>query len=166
MDAQIERHQPLITPRLVFAPKASSPPPIISARMEFPSISVPSFIQKKRNTTPKSAPNRHSTPRRDATQEKQAPESNMDVDFETRPKHALTIDTRRSVTFKNHEDLGSPLSPLPNEDDELESEEDGRVDKKIPKPPGEAGRPQSGGYNLQSELGWNDRTYDSILVSL
>lgn len=35
----------------------------------------------------------------------------------------------------------------------------------IPKPPGEAGRPQSGGYNLQEKLDWNERTYNSIIVS-
>jgi hypothetical protein len=68
------------------------------------------------------------------------------------------------VAFEDDVDLGSPLSPLPNEGDELESE--GDVSKKIPKPPGEAGRPQSGGYNLQDKLGWNDRTYESIIVSL
>ncbi|KAF8817371.1 hypothetical protein BYT27DRAFT_7039951, partial [Phlegmacium glaucopus] len=36
--------------------------------------------------------------------------------------------------------------------------------KKILKPQGEAGRPQSGGYNLQEKLDWNDRTYESIIV--
>ena len=63
------------------------------------------------------------------------------------------------------DNMGSPLSGLSDED-ELESEEDVGTRKKIPKPPGEAGRPQSGGYNLQEKLNWNDRTYDSIVVSL
>jgi hypothetical protein len=169
MDAQIGRHQPLITARLVFAPKTFSPPPIITARMEFPSISIPSLTPKKRHTTPKSTSSRYSTPRRDTTpKRKQAPESDMDVDSETRPKRASTptIDTR-FVAFEKYVDLGSPLSPLPNkEGDELESVEDGEVSKKIPKPPGEVGRPQSGGYNLQEKLSWNDKTYESIIVSL
>ena len=64
-----------------------------------------------------------------------------------------------------NDDMGSPLSGLSDED-ELESEEDVGTRKKIPKPPGEAGRPQSGGYSLQEKLNWNDRTYDSIVVSL
>ena len=64
MDAQIERHQPLITARLVFELKASSPPPIISARMEFPSISVPQ--QYERSPTPeiKTSSEYSSTPKR------------------------------------------------------------------------------------------------------
>ena len=68
------------------------------------------------------------------------------------------------VAFENG-DLESPLSSLSDEDNELESE-NGEVSRKIPKLPGEAGHLQSGGYNLQDELGWNDRTYESILVSL
>lgn len=64
------------------------------------------------------------------------------------------------------EDMESPLTPMADEnnglDSELDSEEDGT---KVPKPPGTVGRPQSGGYNLQNELGWNDMTYQSILVS-
>lgn len=134
MDAQIQRHQPLITARLIFKPKVSSPPPTITAWMEFPPISVPSLTTKKRLTT---------------------------------PKRAITpINTKRSVAFDNYLDLGSPLSPLPEEQDDLESEEDGEASKKIPKPPGVVGRPQSGGYNLQDMLQWNDRTYETIMVSL
>ena len=62
-------------------------------------------------------------------------------------------------------DIGSPLTPT-TDSDELDSEEDGGVGKKVPKPSGMAGRPQSGGYNLQDKLGWNDTTYQRILVSL
>ena len=63
-------------------------------------------------------------------------------------------------------DLKSPLSSLSDKDneDELESE-DGEVSRKIPKPPGEVGHLQSGGYNLQDKLDWSNRTYDSIIVS-
>ena len=35
----------------------------------------------------------------------------------------------------------------------------------IPKPPGEAGRPQSGGFNLEVSLGWPKPTFQKILVS-
>ena len=90
----------------------------------------------------------------------------MDVDLETPHMRAASrrptpIDTQRTVAFEDD----SPLTPLSDEDDELESEEDGEVGK-ILKPPGEAGRPQSGRYRLQEKLGWNERTYQSITVSV
>lgn len=61
-------------------------------------------------------------------------------------------------------DMGSPLMPTSDVNDGLDSEEDG-VNTKVPKPPGMVGHPQSGRYNLQDMLGWNDTTYQSILVS-
>ena len=162
MDAQIERHQPLITARLVFAPKTFPPPPIITARMEFPSINVPQHHQ--RSPTPEITPKRrHTTPKSTYS---------MDVDLETTPRRAATPtrhpmpkDTQRSrgasVTFQDNIDLESPLTTLTESD-----EEDGEINEKIPKPSGTVGRPQSGGYNLQEKLTWNDRTYQSIMVSL
>ena len=83
MDAQIESHQPLITPRIIFATKAFPPPPIITAWMEFPPFSIPQHHERsttpaapeecpstpKRHTTPKhtSTPNRHTTPKHAST---------------------------------------------------------------------------------------------------
>jgi hypothetical protein len=145
MDAQIERHQPLITARLVFAPKAFPPPPIISARMEFPPISV--LQQYKRSPTPEAR--KPSTSRHAATQKR-------------RP---MPINTQRAVAFDDKIGINSesPLTPTPEEsDDGLET--DGESTK-IPKPQGTVGRPQSGGYNLQDKLDWNDTTYQSIQVS-
>ena len=171
MDAQIERHQPLITARLVFRPKTFPPPPIITLRMDFPPISIVQQHERsptpeirtprKHSLTPKrpkigSTPNRYSTPQRDDTPR-------------PTPKRASlpTIETRRSrgasVAF---EGIGSPLTEMSDDDDEPESEEGEEVRKKLPKPQGEAGRPQSGGYDLQDKLNWNDRTYESILVGL
>ena len=68
------------------------------------------------------------------------------------------------MTFRDgvDENMDSPLTPMAEENDGLNSEEDGT---KVPKPSGTVGRPQSGGYNLQDKLGWNDTTYQSILVS-
>jgi hypothetical protein len=68
-----------------------------------------------------------------------------------------------SVAFEI--DTESPLSSLSDEGEEAGSEEEREVSKKVPKPSGEAGRPQSGGYNLQDKLNWNDRTYETIIVS-
>jgi hypothetical protein len=168
MDDQIERHQPLITARLIFGPKAFPPPPIIAARMEFPFISVPQ--QHERSPTPEiRTPRKHSlAPKRQHPTSKIASTSNRSstprrhtVDLQTTPRRASTP----HVAFEDYVDPGSPLTDLPDED-EHESEEDGEVSKKIPKPAGSAGRPQSGGYNLQDKLTWNDITYESIMVSL
>ena len=149
MDAQIDRHQPLITARLVFAPKVSPPPPIISARMEFPSISIPQ--QYERSPTPEVRPPR-TTSRRAATP----------------ARRPTPINTQRAENPEEDIDLdlGSPLTPTPGDSEELDSEEDGESSTKVPKPSGMAGRPQSSGYNLQDKLGWNDTTYQRILVSL
>ncbi|KAJ3848114.1 hypothetical protein EV368DRAFT_86965 [Lentinula lateritia] len=35
---------------------------------------------------------------------------------------------------------------------------------KIPKPPGEVGRPGRGGYNLRKILGWSKQDYDDVKV--
>ncbi|KAJ3872934.1 hypothetical protein F5051DRAFT_444724 [Lentinula edodes] len=35
---------------------------------------------------------------------------------------------------------------------------------KIPKPPGEVGRPGRGGYNLRKILGWSKQDYDNVKV--
>ncbi|TCD61004.1 hypothetical protein EIP91_009174 [Steccherinum ochraceum] len=56
------------------------------------------------------------------------------------------------------------------EEDQLEEEEGveeevtapGATKKKIPKPAGEAGRPNSGGYNLQDALNWPRARYDKV----
>ena len=65
--------------------------------------------------------------------------------------------------FDDEMDTG-PLSPLTQES-ELEIEDDGVQSKKIKKPRGGSGCPGGKGYNLQSELNWSNRTYESVLVS-
>ena len=37
---------------------------------------------------------------------------------------------------------------------------------KISKPPGEPGRPRSGGYKLEAVLGWNEAIFEAVRVSL
>jgi hypothetical protein len=140
MDAQIDRHQPLITARLVFVPKAFPPPPIISARMEFPSINIPQ--QHERSPTPEVR-----TPRKH---------------FLT-PRRPTPIHTQKAVAFEDDDNMESPLTSVTSDE---ESEKDGEDSTKVPKPPGSVGRPQSGGYSLQDTLGWNDTTYQSVQVSV
>jgi hypothetical protein len=112
MDAHIKRHQPLITARLIFAPKLLPPPLIITVRMEFPLFSIPQYrewssppknprkrsLTLERHTTLKHAPLlRHPTPQRDATPMRKQLEENF-VTFED-----------NSVTVVDDEDMGSPL---------------------------------------------------------
>lgn len=70
----------------------------------------------------------------------------------------------RDVTRSRDRDTGrrseSPPSNL-SSDDELE-----RDFEKIPKPPGEAGRVNSGGYDLQTALGWDYEQFNKFSVSL
>ena len=120
MDAQIQRHQPLITAWLVFAPKAFPPPPIIAAHMEFPSINVHQQYEHSPSPeirTPRkhslAPPKRwHTTPKRASTPQ-QVPKRNMDVDLETPHMRAasrrpMPINTQRTVAFEDD----SPLMPL------------------------------------------------------
>jgi hypothetical protein len=87
---------------------------------------------------------------------------------------------RRVVTFKKpglsklsrvipEEDLDNS----PDEDESSSDESDSSTDSelhqdsgifKIPKPPGEAGRPGSGGYNLKEQLGLPSRYHDELKV--
>ena len=140
MDAQIEGHLPLITHRITFAPKAFGPLPV-TARMEFPAITV-----SHRDFTPPlsldpgpdTGSRRGATPRREKTPSGQQGRENS-VMFDDDIRH---------------------LSPLTDN-----SEDDGVQSEKIMKPRGGSGRPGGKGYNLQTELGWNDRTYESVVVS-
>lgn len=47
----------------------------------------------------------------------------------------------------------------------LESDEEPISGHKIPKPPGEAGHPGSGGYNLKDVLGWAKAEFDQVQVA-
>ena len=73
----------------------------------------------------------------------------------------------------NMEDLNpSPLGRQESGIDDLEDSdsvltdlEEEPEDEKIPKPPGEAGRPGSGGYNLKEVLGWTKADFDKVQAS-
>jgi hypothetical protein len=61
---------------------------------------------------------------------------------------------------------GLDLSPSETEtedDDEIGDKTEG---SKIAKPPGEAGRKNSGGYNLKEALGWESKRWREFTVSL
>jgi hypothetical protein len=69
---------------------------------------------------------------------------------------------RQSVRF----DLRS-VSPLSEMSDSGSSSDEDSSDtpNTIPKPKGEAGRSNSGGYNLKNALGWEEERYSEFTVS-
>jgi hypothetical protein len=66
----------------------------------------------------------------------------------------------KSVRFNDHS-----LSPLSEIDSDKSGDEDNRDAPKIPKPKGEPGRMNSGGYNLKEALGWEEKRYSEFTVS-
>jgi len=72
----------------------------------------------------------------------------------------------RQTTPFNNVDEESDSTDESNLPDSPESENKATLPlAKIPKPPGEAGRKNSGGFNLQEVLGWNDNKYKEFMVS-
>ena len=72
---------------------------------------------------------------------------------------------RQTTPFDNaDEDEESDTTDESNSSPESEDEPTLLV-AKIPKPPGEAGRKNSGGFNLQEVLGWKDDKYKTFMVS-
>ena len=78
----------------------------------------------------------------------------------TRPKQTRV--RARSVGFDVRSD--SSMSEL-SSSEASEIEEDNPSTSKIPKPNGEVGRTNSGGYNLQKALSWDALRYESFIVS-
>jgi hypothetical protein len=46
-----------------------------------------------------------------------------------------------------------------------DNEAKGDERNKVPKPPGEVGRWNSGGFNLEKALGWDGEQYNNLIVS-
>jgi hypothetical protein len=74
---------------------------------------------------------------------------------------------RQTTPFDNADEYEeSDATDESNLTDSPESEDEPTLPvAKIPKPPGEAGRKNSGGFNLQEVLGWNDDKYKTFMVS-
>jgi hypothetical protein len=52
-----------------------------------------------------------------------------------------------------------------SDSDKSDDEENHDILNKIPKPTGEVGRSNSGGYNLRKALGWEEQRYSEFTVS-
>jgi hypothetical protein len=72
--------------------------------------------------------------------------------------------TSEETPVRNNFDLHRLVSPL-SEMSDSGDEDNGDTPNKIPKPKGEAGRSNSGGYNLKTALGWEEKRYSKFTVS-
>jgi hypothetical protein len=76
--------------------------------------------------------------------------------------------TPPETEHSSHEEI-SPSSPLSSLSGYESSENEDMVTvgkkKAVPKPPGEAGRRNSGGFNLEKALGWEAERYNDLMVS-
>lgn len=74
---------------------------------------------------------------------------------------------RTDITYSppmNDLEPGSDVSTA--EDDSSEQDEEEPFSEKIPKPEGEAGRPNRGGYNLAQELNWSGQDFETVRVRI
>jgi len=77
-----------------------------------------------------------------------------------RPKaRGKTPARARSITVNVQSD--SSLSDISDEEEDEDSSSSSRL---IPKPGGEAGKVNSGGYNLEKALGWTKKRYEEFIV--
>lgn len=182
MNYQLAPYQPLISRRIEFAPQQLPAAPMVSRRMEFgmrklknrlpvrektPDHSVPSELflplsplwTRSRSQTPALAERLPSMPtsrfaaRSPVTTRQKTPPT-------TRFSHTKSLRSN-GVRFGIDED--HDVDDRQNGTD-LGGEEDSG--NKIAKPPGEPGRPKSGGYKLESVLGWNEATFEAVRVGL
>lgn len=81
----------------------------------------------------------------------------------SRPRHRKKTPARaQSVGFNHRSESESSLSELSDSEQSDQEESVGL----IPKPPGEAGKGGSGGFNLAKALGWDQKRYEEFTVSL
>ncbi|KDR79750.1 hypothetical protein GALMADRAFT_136361 [Galerina marginata CBS 339.88] len=186
MDAQVENHLPLITPRLIFAPQNFPAPPTITPRMEFPSLNIearddsPAPESGARLHRAGSPPN-HAVPSSTVPRRAGTPRAPTLVTSNTATRRAETPRALRFASTASPRRAGTPedmeMSPTEQhqrsisissstEDEEMgPSETEGEVvGNKIKKPKGDVSRIGRGGYNLHDKLGWNQRTYDNVLA--
>lgn len=79
----------------------------------------------------------------------------------SRSTHFRDVTPARSVIFDRSDSETPPLAS-----DHSSSSDDENGFEKIRKPPGEAGRVNSGGYDLQTALGWDYEQFNKFCVSL
>lgn len=123
-----------------------------------------SVVERRRSPTPANNSSAHIPSGRGAT-----PGNRLPTTHTSNPPYQKPAVTLQRVTFT--EGVGGEESD-PNA--EADGKEDDSADSTygesevpndlIPKPPGEAGRPGRGGYNLVKEIGWHPRIFGKFKV--
>ena len=67
---------------------------------------------------------------------------------------------------QNDDDTDSSALTEIGDDGAASTTSDGSSDQLIPKPQGQAGRPNRGGYNLEVALNWPPKTFTKMQVSV
>lgn len=138
MPRLVRRHLPVITSRLRFDPICRRPRPLPAITARIDLIGILSAASNQPGPV---------------LQQPNSPE------YTSTLRHSSADTDEDSFTESQH--------PQPVTTDG--SEDDNEVDTEtlIPKPPGEPGRPRSGGYNLQEQLiGWTTEFYDEVKVRI
>ena len=151
MALSVQSHQPLITTRIIFRYNELPPPPQITAREKYP----PNLRRRARQML---APYQK-RPVLFRSECSMSPGRNMStVRFESSApvEHSVNLHLRSESPLSN-------LSDMSDNSGASDSNERGAL--LIPKPPGEAGRANSGGYNLQEKLGWDEKRFKEFTVS-
>lgn len=141
----IRKHLLLITPRIEFTPELSRPLPTITARMEFDD-----FRCNLVDDGPPGGVHEDS----EEEQPGETPKETTGTKGKGKAKESPRARADSpSATSSSNEAGGSQTRS-----------------EKIPKPTGEPGRPNSGGYALESmminDYGWTKETFDDITVSI
>lgn len=159
MDAHLENHLPLITARLVFAPRALPPPPTITPRMSF---GFGAINLAGREESPMTEPKRARTPLRRADTARQITVPRR-VEFRMPSEPLAQHNQAEYLSSASDEEMDNGVGGS-DDDNQLDYDNDNTLNL-IPKPKGDVSRPGRGGYTLYQALDWNQKTYDSVLVS-
>lgn len=131
MDALLSRHLPITTNRLEFIPQNIGPPPVITPRNDF---TEQIFMERLRVSLNRA--------------------ESLTADSDNDPNGD-------SGTMNNYVAPESPPSDIGADSGAEEIDWIDTVNKKIPKPRGQAGHPGSGGYSLDIVL----RKWGSVLIT-
>lgn len=166
----IERHHPLITPRIEFYIKSRPPLPRITARQSFNVIDRPSSSEEPvTHVEPPATVGSYEPPAGPyqpighSSQHTEPPyqpieDSDQHIEPPHQPTMAATSDPSLDVHPQSQRQRLRFRSPTPTA---------GPSSHMIRKPVGEPGRPNSGGYSLQRalfDIGWSEGDYENLKV--
>jgi hypothetical protein len=170
MNYQLQPYQPLISRRIKFAPKCLPAVPMVSRRMEFGMRKLKN--QPREKTSDQSISSELFSPLPSARSRSQTPAATTASRFSPYPHSPANNRQRSTQSNKSPERrqngvrFGIEEDEEDDSQDEIEIGEDKDGEGKISKPPGEPGRPRSGGYKLEDILGWNEVTFEAVRVSI